>query len=52
MIGQKRCQACQAFIYWQGLFCPCCGYRLRIGPKNSKNNSMLRIKRKIKQQHQ
>ena len=36
LIGQKRCQACQVFIYWQGLFCPCCGCRLRNKPRNRK----------------
>jgi hypothetical protein len=36
LIGQKRCQACQVFIYWQGLFCPCCGCRLRNKPRNGK----------------
>jgi hypothetical protein len=50
--GQKRCQTCEIFMIWQDLWCPCCGYRLRIGPKNRKNKSMLRRERKIKQQHQ
>ena len=37
LIGQKRCQVCQIFIInWQGLFCPCCGGRLRGKPRNSK----------------
>jgi hypothetical protein len=44
--GQKRCQVCQIYINWNGLFCPCCGYRLRTKPRNriyklkltSKNN--------------
>jgi len=26
--GQKRCQICELFIKWDGLWCPCCGYRL------------------------
>ena len=33
--GQKRCQVCEIFIKWDGLFCPCCGYRLRTKPRNS-----------------
>ncbi len=36
LIGQKRCQTCQIFINWQGLCCPCCGYRLRTKPRNKK----------------
>ncbi|MDR4512092.1 MAG: hypothetical protein MRJ93_10365 [Nitrososphaeraceae archaeon] len=35
-IGQKRCQECEIFIYWPGLQCPCCGYRLRVKPRNTK----------------
>jgi hypothetical protein len=31
--GQKRCQICNLFIKWNGLSCPCCGYRLRNGPR-------------------
>ena len=31
--GQRRCQVCQIFIKWEGLWCPCCGYRLRIKPR-------------------
>ena len=37
LLGQKRCQVCQIFIVnWQGLFCPCCGCRLRNKPRNGK----------------
>ncbi|MDH3339981.1 MAG: hypothetical protein OEL84_01705 [Nitrosopumilus sp.] len=32
--GQKRCQVCEIFIKWEGLWCPCCGYRLRARPRN------------------
>lgn len=34
--GQKRCQICEIFINWSGLWCPCCGYRLRGKPRNLK----------------
>jgi hypothetical protein len=34
--GQKRCQRCEIFIKWEGLWCPCCNYRLRTKPRNSK----------------
>ena len=36
LTGQKRCQVCQVFINWPWFFCPCCGYRLRIKPRNKK----------------
>jgi len=32
--GQKRCQVCEIFLKWDGLWCPCCGYRLRTKPRN------------------
>jgi len=35
--GQKRCNRCDVFIQWEGIFCPCCGYRLRLKPRNGKN---------------
>jgi hypothetical protein len=47
-IGQKRCQVCQIFIYWQNSFCPCCGYRLRGKPRNSKFKEMMMLNPVIK----
>jgi hypothetical protein len=44
--GQKRCQVCEIFMEWPGLFCPCCGYRLRTRPRNIKYKTKLRSKRK------
>jgi hypothetical protein len=44
-IGQKRCQICEIFIKWDGIYCPCCGYRLRIGPRLFKDKAKLRIKK-------
>ena len=41
-IGQKRCQVCQIFINWRGTFCPCCGYKLRVTPRNKKFKQILR----------
>lgn len=34
--GQKYCNTCMIFIMWNGLYCPCCNYRLRESPRNSK----------------
>ena len=48
-IGQKSCQMCEMFIKWDGLFCPCCGYRLRNGPRLFKHKAKLRMKQKEKQ---
>ena len=43
-LGQKRCQICEIFLKWDGLWCPCCGYRLRTKPRNLKFKTKLRAK--------
>ncbi len=45
--GQKRCQICEIFLEWDGLWCPCCGYRLRTRPRNSKFKAELRANNEI-----
>ncbi len=34
--GQKRCNTCEIFLYWEGFFCPCCGVKLRSKPRDGK----------------
>ncbi|MDH3695965.1 MAG: hypothetical protein OEQ15_01470 [Nitrosopumilus sp.] len=34
--GQKRCNLYDIFMQWEGIFCPCCGHRLRLKPRNGK----------------
>src|SRR5215216_7771140 len=46
VIGQKRCQICEMFIQWDGLWCPCCGYRLRTKPRNIKYKQKLQAEKK------
>lgn len=41
--GQKRCQICELFIHWDGLWCPCCGYRLRGNPRNITYKDKLKL---------
>ncbi len=45
--GQKRCQICEIFLTWDGVWCPCCGYRLRTRPRNSKFKAELRTRKEI-----
>ena len=45
--GQKRCQICETFLKWDGLWCPCCGYRLRTRPRNLKFKAELRARKEI-----
>lgn len=40
--GQKRCQICDLFIKWDGICCPCCSYRLRTKPRNTKYKTKMR----------
>ncbi|MGA9151880.1 MAG: hypothetical protein WBZ36_14980 [Candidatus Nitrosopolaris sp.] len=44
--GQKRCQICETFLKWDGLWCPCCGYRLRTRPRNLKYKAKLQARKK------
>ena len=44
ILGQKRCQTCSIFLYWDGNFCPCCGLKLRINPRKTTNKEKLREK--------
>jgi hypothetical protein len=46
-IGQKRCQGCEIFLKWEGLWCPCCGYRLRTKPRNLKYTANLTTRKNI-----
>jgi hypothetical protein len=41
--GQKRCQVCEIFIKWDGLWCPCCRFRLRTRPRNTKYKERINV---------
>ncbi|TLY04324.1 MAG: hypothetical protein E6K88_02810 [Thaumarchaeota archaeon] len=43
-LGQKRCQTCMMFMNWPGVWCPCCGLKLRSHPRNANHRSKLRNK--------
>jgi hypothetical protein len=47
--GQKRCQVCEIFLGWDGLWCPCCGYRLRTRPRNMKFKAEMRARKNIEE---
>jgi predicted amidophosphoribosyltransferase len=42
LTSHKRCKKCDLFIKWDGLWCPCCGYKLRTRRRNSKFKAKLR----------
>jgi len=35
--GQKRCNACEIFLKWNGFGCPCCGKLLRTRPRDGEH---------------
>ena len=41
-IGQKRCQVCEMYVSWEGIWCPCCGYKMRAKPRNIIYKAKLR----------
>jgi hypothetical protein len=45
--GQKRCQICDIFFHWNNLWCPCCGYRLRIHPRERRYREIFRAKERL-----
>jgi hypothetical protein len=45
--GQKRCQVCEIFLNWDGLWCSCCSYRLRSKPRNLKSREKWRARKQI-----
>ena len=47
--GQKNCTVCEIFIRWDGLWCPCCGKKLRLKPKNPKYKEILKKLREEKE---
>jgi uncharacterized Zn finger protein (UPF0148 family) len=47
--GHKRCKECGLFIKWSGLYCPCCGYKLRTRPRHSKYKEKLREQKRTEQ---
>jgi hypothetical protein len=47
--GNKRCNHCNLFVKWNGLLCPCCGYKVRTRPKVSKYKEKLREQKRIEE---
>jgi len=46
--GQKRCTSCEIFLKYDGLLCPCCGIRLRTGPRARHLKKKLRESEEVK----
>jgi len=40
--GQKHCTACEIFINWNGIRCPCCKSTLRTRPRKLRDKNRLK----------
>ena len=47
--GQKRCNSCDVYLNWDGIWCPCCNYHLRLKPRSSKYKRKFLKKSKEKE---
>ncbi len=43
--GQSRCSMCDIFMRYAGIWCPCCGTRLRKTPRSLKYKEQLKERR-------
>jgi hypothetical protein len=43
IVGQKRYQVCQLFLFYEGIYCPCCNFRLRLKPRLGTAGEKLRL---------
>lgn len=43
----KRCSKCTIFLKYAGTYCPCCGVRLKVTPRNSTARRMNRDMREV-----
>lgn len=43
-----RCSICNVYLKWDGIFCPCCGYRLRRRPRARISAIKCQVKRGMK----
>lgn len=46
--GQKRCNECRVFMICDGIYCPCCGHKLRTKPRNSNNRKQYEMTNPVK----
>ena len=47
--GKKYCRRCEIYFLHDGLFCPCCGMKLRLSPTGKKDRERLRQIRSLEQ---
>jgi hypothetical protein len=47
-VADREAVRYEIFLKWDGLWCPCCGYRLRTQPRNQEFKAKLRARDSIK----
>ena len=45
--GQKYCSACETWLYWDGLYCPCCSHRVRTRPIHGRSKRKFTERRNV-----
>jgi len=43
-----RCSICMIYLKWDGIYCPCCGYRVRRRPRGSEAVMKVQNQRGVK----
>ena len=43
-----RCSMCEMYMKWEGMFCPCCGYRVRRRPRSKEAAMKCQVQRGMK----
>lgn len=47
-MGGKRCSHCCIYIKWDGIYCPCCGIKLRVrSQRGKKARARIKAKKKV-----
>ena len=48
--GYKWCKNCIVFIKWDGIFCPCCRMKMRVGVRNknkAEDSKVIEMRKRI-----
>ena len=44
-LGLKRCKACDVYLKWDGVWCPCCNGKLSTRPKRTQAHKRWLLER-------
>jgi rRNA maturation endonuclease Nob1 len=43
----RKCGGCSIFIKYEGVYCPCCGIRMKHSPVNNKSRKLFREQKMV-----